>query len=82
MTSQTSPIFKTILMSSATIFAVLVAVPAIMAPAAYADDCLLDRNDDGNADLSDDDGGPNPKTMIINWPAGWARLHQEICQQR
>ena len=50
---------KSILTLTTASFA-LFAGEALLAPqAAFADDCLLDRNNNGDVDLSDDDGGAN-----------------------
>ena len=59
MTTFTSKTFKSILTLTTASFA-LFAGEAMLAPqAAFADDCLLDRNNNGDVDLSDDDGGAN-----------------------
>ena len=57
MTTFTSKTFKSFLSSGAAVLALSLALPMLAPQAAFADDCLLDRNNNGDVDLSDDDAG-------------------------
>ncbi len=45
------------LIAGAGVLALIAGMSLTMAPQAYADDCLLDTNNDGDVDLTDTDGG-------------------------